>query len=239
MSEKDIEDWNRIAQTYTEFAGPDDPINQQFRPALWESLGDLNGKTVLDLGCGAGWLSQQMVSAGATVIGVDGSIELVKKAQEDFPNIRFIQHDLSGGLPALNTRFDIVIANMVLMDIPELSTLFQSVKTVLKPKGKFIFTMQHPCFFNMKTARDENGVPHRKVTGYLQPEIWRMHSFGGHNHYHRSLTYYFDLLRTNQMAVTRLYEPQHIVMQVEKAGDDLPFYQNVPVFIYIEAMLCP
>lgn len=99
MSIEDIRDWNRIASRYTEFAGPNDFINRQFQPVLWESLGDINGLRVLDLGCGAGWLSHQLSEAGAKVLGIDGAAALVKAAQAAYPDIEFLEHDLSQGLP--------------------------------------------------------------------------------------------------------------------------------------------
>lgn len=94
--------------------------------------------------------------------------------------------------------------------------------------------MPHPCFFHMKAHRDDEGCLFKKVTGYFAPEVWRIDGFGGHNHYHRSLTYYFDHLRANQFAVTRLYEPEHI-LQSEKPAEDLAFYRSIPIFIFIEA----
>jgi len=235
MSSKDIEDWNRIANAYMNSANSGDFVNRQFTSVLWESLGSVQDLQVLDLGCGAGWLSHEMSEAGAKVIGIDGSIELVKAAQISFPDIHFMDYDLSQGLPTLNCTFDRIIANMVLMDIPDLTDLIAAVRQVLAPRGKFIFTMQHPCFFNIRSERDAEGQLFKKLTRYLQPEVWRMESFGGHNHYHRSLTFYFDHLRQNGMAVTRLYEPKH-VSHTQRPEADQNFFENIPIFIFIEAM---
>ena len=234
MSLEDIKDWNKIAGSYAQSAGPNDFVNRQFTSVLWESLGNVQGLQVLDLGCGAGWLSQQLNEAGAKVLGIDGSGELIKAAQACYPQIEFMEHNLSQGLPPLGCAFDRIVANMVLMDIPDITNLMQSVRRALAPGGKFIFTMQHPCFFNIKSHRDEEGNLFKKLTRYLQPEIWRMESFGGHNHYHRSLTFYFDHLRENHMAVTRLYEPKH-VSHTERSATDQNFFENIPVFIFIEA----
>lgn len=234
MPSEDIEDWNRNAASYTQFAGPDDFINRQFKRELWQSLGDVRGVRILDLGCGAGWLSQQLHEAGAEVLGIDGSSELLQAARTCYPDIEFLQHDLSLGFPPLGRTFERIVANMVLMDIPDLTLLMQSIREALRPGSKFIFTMQHPCFFYMKSQRDEEGRMFRKVTGYLQPEVWRMEGFGGHNHYHRSLTSYFAHLRENRLAVTRLYEPEPIV-QSEKTEEELAFHRSIPVFILIEA----
>ena len=103
----------------------------------------------------------------------------------------------------------------------------------LKSEGRFIFTITHPCFFRQKPEQDPaTGQWYRKVTGYHQPEIWRIDSFGGHNHYHRSLTYYFDLLRNNHLAVTSFFEPVHLPSLEGAAGE---FLCSIPVFLLIEA----
>ena len=233
-SNNDLSDWNRVADTYSQLVGgPDDRIYQQLKPVLWDALGEVKGLAVLDLGCGHGWLSGELLAAGAYVTGIDGSAALLDKARKAHPKISFLQHDLSTGLPDLEITFDRVVAHMVLMDIPVLDKLIHDVKQVLKPDSKFIFTMPHPCFFNQKLRLDENGQPFRAVTGYHREEMWRVDGFGGHNHYHRSLTYYFELLRTHGFAISRLFEPEHIPAE----DDGLPsFWRSILVFILIEAV---
>jgi SAM-dependent methyltransferase len=173
-----------------------------------------------------------MLEAGAKVVGVDGSTELLRKARQLCPQTEFFERDLTQGLPAIEQRFDRIVAHMVLMDIPEIKPLLKSVRQLLNEGGKFIFTIPHPCFFNYKSHRDETTQQmYCRVTGYLQPEVWQIDSFGGHRHYHRSLTDYFDCLRANRLAVTRLYEPPQ--MPYTEANDD--FRQKIPKFILIEA----
>lgn len=82
--------------------------------------------------------------------------------------------------------------------------------------------------------RDERtGQPFRAVTGYHQEEVWRINDFGGHNHYHRSLSFYSERLREHGFAITRLYEPEHISGTKGGLAD---FYRSIPVFILIEAI---
>ena len=230
----DIRDWNRIAATYAGMvATPDDRIYPQFHAALWECLGDLHGRDVLDLGCGHGWLSHAMQQAGARVWGIDGSAELLRRARDAYPEIDFAEHDLTRGLPPTDRTFDRIVAYMVLMDLPEIGPLVAAVRRVLKPDGRFIFTIPHPCFFHYPARRDlATGRLARMVAGYLRPDVWRIENFGGHNHYHRSLTDYADHLRANRLAITRLYEPPHIP---EPGNPDAEFWSSIPVFLLVEA----
>jgi SAM-dependent methyltransferase len=229
----DIGSWNRIADQYTQIIGtPEDRINAAFKAVLWDSLGDLHGAQVLDVGCGHGWLAHAMLAAGATVTGIDGSTEMLANARQLCPQTEFIEWDLARGLPPLAGPFDRILANMVMMDLPDISALLKAVRQALPATGKFIFTLPHPCFFQQKSERDAaTGQMFCRVTGYLQPEVWQIESFGGHRHYHRSLTDYFEALRANQLAVTRLYEPPQ--MAYTEANDD--FRQKIPKFLLIEA----
>lgn len=232
---RDLADWERNADRYAQTIGSaDDRIYPQVKEVMWECLGDLTGRAVLDLGCGHGWLSQELHHAGASVTGVDGSAALLETARRVHPSITFIRVDLTQGLPPLEYPFDRVISHMVLMDLPVLDPLLSDLKKVLKPDGRFIFTLPHPCFFNQKVRRDEKtGQPFRAVTGYCQEEVWRIDDFGGHNHYHRSLSFYSERLREHGFAITRLYEPVHIPGSENDLAD---FYRSIPVFILFEAM---
>lgn len=43
-------------------------------------------------------------------------------------------------------RFDAAVANMALMDITVIKPLFAALHRLLRPGGRFVFTMIHPCF---------------------------------------------------------------------------------------------
>jgi trans-aconitate methyltransferase len=205
----------------------------QFKAVLWESLGDLRGRHVLDLGCGDGWLSQLLHKAGANVLGIDGSDQLLKHARSRTSQIEFVQADLALGIPPQNRKFDRIVSTAVLMDIPVLDQLFSDIRKLLTDIGRFIFVILHPCFFRYRIHFDEVAqVWYRKVTNYQAPQVWRIEDFGGHNHYHRNLTYYADLLRTNGMAITRLYEPE---FNPQPDSENAHIVSQWPICLLVEA----
>ncbi len=235
QSLSDIEDWNRVAANYAEQADTNNRTYQMFKDVLWECLGNVGNLDVLDLGCGTGWLSKELFNAGADIIGVDGSKEMLEIARSRYPEIEFYEHNLITGLPFEDKKFDWVISNMVLMDIPEINILVADISKSLKKTGKFIFTIPHPCFFNFPRQLDELTGKRCKMIGrYLEPEVWRISSFGGHNHYHRSLTYYFELLCNSGMAVSRLYEPPQFS---EPSNPEEEWLNKIPIFLLFEAIL--
>ena len=174
---------------YAEVVGSEsDSIYKRFEPFLWRRLGvDLSGLRLLDVGCGHGWLAEICRARGASVLGVDGSKELLAIARGRYPEVAFEQADLTEGLPesVASQTFDCVLAHMVVMDLPALEALAASLRRCVASDGAVVLTLPHPAFFMQSPVQDPStGEWSRRVRGYLQHEEWRVESFGGHRHYH-------------------------------------------------------
>jgi len=102
-------------------------------PATFELLGNIKGKKVLDIGCGAGIYAKHMTKKGAKVKGFDISDEMLRLAKQDNPKL-----DLRKGscykIP-FKEKFDIAIAPLVLDYISDLGKALRQVKKVLKKGG--------------------------------------------------------------------------------------------------------
>lgn len=233
-SKDDIADWDRIADTYA--SGVENgPRFAYMTDVLLGLLGDVEGLKVLDLGCGNGWLAGRLQALGADVTGIDGSSALLGRARDRYPAIRFEQCDLAEGLPDLVDEFDIVVSHTVLMDIPSLHPLMNDVSAALSSTGRLVFSLLHPCFWNQRSHVDqETGEWHKRVTGYLELVTWRVEGFGGHNHYHRPISFYIEALDQAGLVVRRLLEPVH-----EPTGESaIPetFIRRFPLFLLVEAV---
>ena len=238
LSCQDIEDWNRNARYYSARA-PEPQIYNAHRQVLWETIGDVVGHVVLDVGCGPGWMTNDLAQTGARVWGVDGSACMLRQARSAFPNITFVEHNLVMGLPEVAEPLDLAISYMVLMDLPDIAPLIRDIRKALKCTGRFIFVIPHPAFFSYEIACDSNTRPlYRKITGYLREEVWRFGKFGGHNHYHRSVSYYTETLRAHQLTITRLYEPA-AVPRPEEPHETQEFHCQMPCGLLIEAISLP
>lgn len=232
-SETDIEDWNAIAPDYSKrIEASGDRCFPEVTARFWELLGDVQGKGILDLGCGQGWLTKELSDRGANVAGVDGSSVLIDRARSLYPEQSFQVFDLVKGLPDFGSKFDIVVSHMVAMDLPEIDLLFSDVARALKPGGTFLFTLPHPCFFQMKSYQDEVGMWFKKLTGYLKREVWRIDSFGDYNHYHRAISDYVAALSRAGLFVFEFHEPPHRAKSKEISDE---FLKTIPVFLLIAA----
>jgi SAM-dependent methyltransferase len=236
-STEDLKAWDSVAATYATQVGVDgDTVYQRFEPFLWQHLGDdLTGQRVLDSGCGHGWLSALIAARGAEVVGVDGSTALVEIARHDHPTLTFEVVDLVEGLPAHleAPTFDRVLAHMVVMDLPELDRLGESLARCVDPTGVVALTLLHPAFFMQRPVEDvEGGDHHRKVRGYLQHEERWVESFGGHRHYHRPLGFYVDWMVRHGFALVELFEPPVPLAKPEAEWTDYDhWFTQIPTMV--------
>lgn len=226
-SRSDLEAWNEAAGEYIRRIGFDgDTFYRRFAEFMHRQLGDLKDLSVLDLGCGHGWLAAKLRQQGAGVVGIDGSRALITAARREHPGVEFRIHDLTSGLPSLHRSFDRIVSHMVLMDLADVDRLIHDVASVLAPDGVFVFSILHPSFFGSTPALDPTtGVWSRRVDGYLDHERRHITSFGGHTHYHRPLTWYVDRLTASGLAITGLDEPRTLP-QIDKPETDWTDYER-------------
>ena len=108
----------------------------------------LQGKSVLDLGCGYGWHSKYASEQGATsVLGLDLSKKMIAEAQKrnSAANIIYKVGDIEEYEYPENT-YDLVISNLVLHYVADLDSIFTMVYQTLKAGGTFLFNIEHPVF---------------------------------------------------------------------------------------------
>src|SRR5438876_89922 len=90
--------YNEHADGYTAHVrNPDESIYHSLyeKPAMYNMLPDLQGKTVISLGCGSGEDCKYLQSKGAErVIGIDISKELIGIARTSYPSCEFEVMDM-------------------------------------------------------------------------------------------------------------------------------------------------
>src|SRR5262245_43069830 len=111
-------------------------------PHLFALLGDVDDQQICDLACGQGRLTRTLAQAGAQVVGVDISTELIAIAQRDEAadpsGITYLVDDAEMLALLADAQFDGVVCNLALMDIPHLTAAYQAVWRILRPSGWFV-----------------------------------------------------------------------------------------------------
>jgi len=108
----------------------------------------LEGKCVLDLGCGYGWHSRYAADQGAgSVLGIDLSERMIEEAKRRNAGENIIYRVCSlEEYEYPKETYDFVISNLALHYIADLDSIFEKVFRTLKPGGIFLFNIEHPVF---------------------------------------------------------------------------------------------
>ncbi len=109
------------------------------------------GASVLDVCCGSGHVTRELVKRGYCVTGVDASTELIANAREDIPLATFIVADvrdfrLREQVDAALSTFDSLNHIMELEDLEE---SFRNVHQALRPGAPFVFDMNSELAYRM------------------------------------------------------------------------------------------
>jgi SAM-dependent methyltransferase len=129
-------------------------------------LGDLDGRVVLDAGCGTGRHAIWMREKGAHVIGVDESAAMLAVARAKAPDLDLRE----GSLLALDFApgtFDIVLNALMAEHVDDLGALFARFARVLGARGALVMSVFHPFMVlrGVPTHYDDD----RTGTAYVMP----------------------------------------------------------------------
>jgi 2-polyprenyl-6-hydroxyphenyl methylase/3-demethylubiquinone-9 3-methyltransferase len=100
----------------------------------------LEGKTAIDVGCGAGLLAEPLARLGASVTGIDASPELVAAAREHAAAVGLEIEYLSGDVQDLEGKFDLITSMEVIEHVAEPSTFVKALARLLAPDGLLIMS---------------------------------------------------------------------------------------------------
>ncbi|MEO8454240.1 MAG: bifunctional 2-polyprenyl-6-hydroxyphenol methylase/3-demethylubiquinol 3-O-methyltransferase UbiG [Sphingomicrobium sp.] len=98
----------------------------------------LEGKTALDVGCGAGLLTEPLARLGATVTGVDASAELIAAACEHAAAMLLEIEYRAGDLLAVDGQFDLVTCMEVIEHVADPAAFVEALAKRLAPSGLLI-----------------------------------------------------------------------------------------------------
>ena len=183
--------------------------NDFFRLLVWPAVETLlrpeRGERLLDIACGNGLTSRRLAEAGASVTAFDFSAAMIELAKQrgDSGQIDYRRVDATDrdALLAVGPGgFDGALANMALMDMAQIEPLMQALATLLRPGGRFVFSILHPCFNNpgsiqMGEMEDRAGKLvstysvkiSRYLTPYSQPGLAMHDQPVPHLYFHRPM----------------------------------------------------
>lgn len=139
-------------------------------PALEAMLPALDGKRVLDAGCGAGVYTRRLSDAGADVTAVDANVEMVREARERAPAATVREADLTDGLALLDSgSVDAVLCQHVLSHVEDVRGPFEAFARVLAVDGVLVLSTHNPVH-DYLTVR-EGGYPDTTDAANVDPTL--------------------------------------------------------------------
>ncbi|MDO3401376.1 methyltransferase domain-containing protein [Mycolicibacterium neoaurum] len=235
------ETWNSIADWYTELVRDGSPMHQFARDILLAVLPDsLAGLTVLDIGCGEGLITRALAARGGTATGIDPTRALIAhahRAERDEPvGAQYRVDDATTLSTVADASVDWATAGLSLNNVADLPAALAALIRVLKPAGRLVFTVPHPCFDAPRsTAVIIDGALRRIVGDYMDQGFWRttapqsVHRVGNH---HRTIGTYVNALIDNGFQITSLAEP--VPDELVRQGN--PHRVGLPPFLLICAI---
>ncbi len=190
-------------------------------------LGLKDGDLVLDVGCGNGNFARRMVTLGASVVAFDVSEKMIESAKArtsvDAERVEYHVVDATDedAIRSLGERrFDAAVCTQVIMDIPRIDPMLSALGHVLKPGGRFIFSLLHPCFNSTSTKfvleeSEQDGVVRAdyslKIDEYIQPRRSRGQGIVGqpepHYYFSRPLSVLFNACFDAGFVLDGIVEP--------------------------------
>ena len=192
------EAWNQNAAFWdTRMGEGNDFVEVLEWPAIERLLALRPGERILDVACGNGLTSRRMAAMGAQVVAFDFAEEMIAHAIERTTALgtaapgtagyagriqyRVLDATDEAALLALGEgQFDAALSNMALFDMAEIGPLVRALPRLLRPGGRFVFSVLHPCFNSPHMAlvgevEDREGdvvtVYSVKVLRYITPTV--------------------------------------------------------------------
>jgi SAM-dependent methyltransferase len=212
--------WDAVAHWYVGWAGTNGSRHHKALaiPLALELLDLRPGEALVDLGCGPGVMAPALAKAGASLTGFDLSPRLIATARSS--------HGKRGSFhvadvtrlkvePSLKPeQFDAALFLLSIQDIDPLDGAIESAAWLLKPSGRLVIVMLHPCFRVPRQSGwgwdERRSLQYRRLDSYLSRLAVPMQPHPGKaastRSYHRPLGAYVDALGTAGLAVTAMRE---------------------------------
>jgi 2-polyprenyl-3-methyl-5-hydroxy-6-metoxy-1,4-benzoquinol methylase len=213
-------DWAGVADWYDGLVGSS---GSEFHvnvvhPGVVKLLGDVKGKSILDIGCGQGVLCRLFHSLGASVSGTDAAMPLLELARRHGPEAIIYHRADSTRIDDFKSfadaSVDAVTCVLAIQNFDPIQPLFAVARRLLKPGGALVVAMMHPCFRGPQHTQWgwDDEAQYRRVDRYLMPRRHPIVTHPGRKDgkytwtFHRPLGDYVRVAFKAGLAVTALEE---------------------------------
>lgn len=226
MSNQNIYDNETFFEGYKALRAGETNYNDLLeQPAMAKMLPDLNGKSVLDLGCGYGHNCIDFVQRGAeSVVGIDISEKMlsVAKTESKHEKIQYVNMSMTD-ISQLDDKFDLIYSSLAFHYVKDFDSFAKDMFSVLNKDGQLLFSQEHPI---ITATIDGNGHFNKNIKGkrvsytfsnYNEPGERYIHWYvDGVKKYHRTFSNTINALVKAGFRIEEICEPQPHPWAMEK-----------------------
>jgi ubiquinone/menaquinone biosynthesis C-methylase UbiE len=232
----DLKSWDDGALDYLTEASEETDVFKRLvdTPSFISLIDNIQGKKILDIGCGNGDFCKQLGERGAEVTGLDGSRNMIEEAKKVYPQADYVISDLMNEeLPFDDNSFDIVTSKMMLMNISSVKTVSERAYKVLKHGGLYAIDVVHPFRPLLKSKLQESSNRYDSSFNYFK-ETASSITFANNKYafYYRSIGKYMNDVVSAGFIFNRMEEisvDEQFVAQYPKEQSKL----NMPIALQL------
>lgn len=201
---KIVESWRKNAPSWTVAVreGQIESRRETTDQAIIDAILCRSPRSVLDMGCGEGWLVRDLAARNIDVLGIDVVPEFIEVAQRagggDFRAMSY--EEIVAGKPKVSV--DAVVSNFALLGKESVEEVFRAAPSLLNSRGLFLVQTLHPVIgCGDLPCRDgwREGSWAGFSAAFTDPAPW----------YFRTLESWIKLFADNGFRLLELREPRH------------------------------
>lgn len=210
--------WGKVATWYDDHLKEDDTYHAKVVvPNLVRLVGLRPAQSLLELGCGQGYVLQNFFQFSKNLTGVDIGKELIAIAKQKNPRIEY--HVGSAEDPNIlpGKTYDVIIVVLALQNMKNLNAVVENFSRLLADDGRVYLVLNHPAFRIPQNSDwlydDKKGVQSRKVDRYMSDTEISIDMTPGKKtnkemtmSFHRPLQVYSKAFAKQNFAITRIEE---------------------------------
>ena len=141
-----LDAYEKLAHGYSQIAESKAENGYNEHPAIRRVIGDVRGKTVLDAGCGPGFLVRDLLRKEAgQVTGFDISPSMINIARQRIGDLATLfVGDLGQPIALADSDYDLIVSSLAMDYVRDWSVPLSEFRRLLRPNGRLIFSVQHP-----------------------------------------------------------------------------------------------
>lgn len=244
-------DWGQVARWYDQLVGQagSEYHREVILPGTLRLLGLQRGDRALDVACGQGVLCRLLHKGGVHVVGIDAAAELLTLAvQRSDPAIQYRKADARdlSMLPA--EHFDAAACVLAIQNINPLAPVFENIARCLRPRGRVVLVLMHPCFRSPRFTHwgwdEEHATQYRRVDRYLMPRKEPIVTHPGVNpnlytwSFHRPMQAYVKTMRNAGLLIDAMEEwTSHKMSQTgPRSAAENQARKEIPMFLALRGV---